>query len=203
MNVTARWLAEMRARWADRAPVPDPDWEPPLPEWTRSEPSKWSGARALWTHGEVWWGRMLMANSTVFAPGDEDAPGLAIWSADPFVQATPHWLDRVKQRFWALKRGTTDDDTPLRADTPGIRALLELARDELSRPQRQRLPHLLAAERVVYLETVMIIRRHLPGEVLSSQHLPLVLDRQCEVLRVYVLPARFWPKGFIEQVWSD
>lgn len=204
MNRTQRLMDEMRARWAERGGQPPRGWRMSLPSWAWREFWAWptlSSAWRLWRVGRIEWGWLLMANTALFEPGDDTAPGEVLWSPDPRIQADPQLLDRVGRMFWAVKKRTFFDGEKMEL-VPGIDGLWSAARDEYSRQHRKALSPLIAGPRLVYVESVLFPRAHLPGGVLHGKLMPIVVDPRARVRPVMMLPGDLWPDE-LRADWDD
>jgi hypothetical protein len=163
----------------------------PAPEWMAKDALKATFARHrdLWLGGRVVWGRIVQANTALFAPGDEDLPGDVVY--DP-TGAVPHTDLIAPGRALLALKGTRPADA----------ALAEIA-DALDagwvRFAGKAVPASVSPHRL-QLSSVLFHRPHLPGGKVSLMYFPLLVnDRHPGA--VMVLPGRFWP-GPLERRWE-
>ncbi len=140
------------------------------------------------TEGQIVWGHLVQANSSLFDKGPNDCPADVIYSFDPFFDDRLDALAEIAEAVSELK-GTEPNE-------PGQ---LEVARhltDEYTRIFKHPVPPEMTGGREVFLTSLMVIRKHLPGYYLQNGYFPLVAcpDMTPALL---ILPARYWPKALI------
>lgn len=159
---------------------------PPLWMWLHLGDAIWvlyrERARLL-RSGRVVWGTLVQANELLFQPATADLPAAALYSPDRHYDDKPEELGRIAQALFALK-GTTPAD-------PSLQKLAHDITDELERSYNLRVPDLLTGGREVYLTTIMVHRRHLPGGYLTQGLFPLIAH-PASTRATMILPARYW-----------
>ncbi len=196
-------LGEMRQRWTDRPSRPPDWWHLPLPPWAQDELEAFGHGRValpLWQRGEIRWGWMLMAHVDIYAPGEKDRAAGVLWSPDPLLQDDPGLLQATCAAYWVVKSGGFSDGQPL-TEVPGLKGFVAHSRDEYTRRGRIRLPPMIAGARIIYDETLMLQRAHLPQGHLTGKLVPLVVDPSAQVRAVRLLPCQIWPTPLVE-MWS-
>lgn len=165
---------------------------PPTWVWLRRDPLRllWREHEALLRNGEVTLGFVYMANNTLFAPGDNDAPCSMLHSFDPFVLRNPELLESIGA---VLYRRYTDPDTRLPVG-PWFTDVHHATSNDMMRTFGLLLPPTLTWGHVVYLSTPMIHRAHLPIRQLEAQLVPILAARDPRVTgTTMILPAELWP----------
>lgn len=139
----------------------------------------------LLQNGTVVWGCLVQANEILFAPGETDAPAMAIYSPDRYYDNHVDELADLASHLFRLK-GTQ----------PTIPALAEFARiitDEMTRPMRFPIPAMLAGGHDVFATSIMVQRAHLPHGFLTGGIFPLVIAPG-RARATMILPSRYWPR---------
>lgn len=208
MRKTARWMTEARALWAERpAEVPKDAWPAP-PDWAGPGTDPHQGIRhtaTTWREGEVQWGLVIYATTPLWTRGSSHGSAAVIWSEDPFIHDDPLWLDRIRERYWAVRQPDgqaieVDIDTVFTA-TPGWRTVEPIVRNDHRWYHTERVPPLLSLGRVVYLDNVILHAKELPGQRLASELLPIVRGSVGARTSTRLLPLRFWPSE-MRQAWE-
>jgi hypothetical protein len=142
---------------------------------------------ALCARGQVVWGHIVQANSTLFDPANHRTlPANVVYSRDPYFDGRVGLLAEIAHGLFAQK-----------GSVPADRELQEFVRvitDEHARIVRRELPRRYCGGRSVYFATCLIQPGHLPGNCLARPAFPLVVNFP-ETQSVMVLPSRFWPTG--------
>lgn len=191
-----RGLAGAPPRDPGRLRIGRRDLAPRKPAWCgRSEPLRncYDLYTQNWIHGEVVWARIVQANNLVFAPGDEDLPGLVLCDADPASEIDLDTLSRAAADTFRLRK---------KPGAPGIAG--EIARhlnNEMSRPFGLPAPPEFCRGRSLLLTSIMLIRAHFPVPYLASPIFPVLLHQR-EPRFAAVLPSEFWPEALIRW-WLD
>jgi hypothetical protein len=161
----------------------------PRPAWmASSDPlgEVFAQQRRLLAEGQVVWGALVQANRQLFSAGSSDCPALVIHSPDPHFNERPRELALIAQKFFQFKGSTPTD--------PTLRAVAQRVTDEMDRSLGFSLPPVFS-RRPLQSCAVMVFRRHLPRGVLTSPILPLLTHPSTPA--VMILPAQFWPPGFL------
>ncbi|MBX2798332.1 MAG: hypothetical protein KTR31_11700 [Myxococcales bacterium] len=147
--------------------------------------------REIVQHGELALGVIMMANRTLWEPGDNDAPASIVYTFDPVLQEWPERMEQIRHRLYEFHGST---GTPER--DPWRRLLLDRLNSGYERTMHQRIDPEITGGFVAYESAVMLFRRHLRGGVVSDRFLPmLVLRRGGAPHPAVVVPASLWPGG--------
>jgi hypothetical protein len=162
------------------------------PSWATFGPiqSLFEHHEELLARGSICWAYLVMANSVMWEPGSETcAPASVVWSEDPFVDRFPHWLERPASHLGKYHSNSTASPNPPVAYREYLRI-----RDEMLHVSHVKLPPHMTGGRVVYSQTVLLMRAHLPLGYLTGSLFPLLQLRASDVPpTAMVFPANLWP----------
>ena len=161
----------------------------PAPGWIAKDALKatFSRHRDLWLGGRVVWGRLVQANTALFAAGDDDLPGEVLY--DPGGRLAHTDLIAPGRALLALK-GTRPQETDLFVIADSLdEGWVRFAGKEIPASLS---PHGLL------LSSVLFHRPHLPGGRISLMYFPLLVHDQ-HAGAVQVLPGRFWPEALVRR----
>ncbi|MCL2658679.1 MAG: hypothetical protein FWD62_14945 [Betaproteobacteria bacterium] len=144
--------------------------------------------RVLLERGDVVWGALVQADNKLFKHGDEDLPGVLVFSRHPHFNSRPQALRRLGQELFANK-GKTMGDSAMQE----IGAVLA---NETLRPFNHPLPAILTAH-AAWMSAFLVFRKHLPDGVLSGSWFPLLTSP--ETRAVMIVPSKFWPIYLVQQ----
>jgi hypothetical protein len=170
----------------------------------RTEPPEWLVAsgdplrifyekqETLFRKGRIGWGALVEADDGVFARGDDDLPGVLLFSEDESFDARPAELAAIGARLAALKAagGTGSPD-------PGRFA--QNVRNDSGRPLGIPLPASLSPKTPT-LSSFVAIRAHLPDGLLSGDWFPVLMHPSSVV--PMIVPHAFWPPAMLA-AWSE
>ena len=168
----------------------------------RTEPPAWMTANAdpvrifyekqetLFRKGRIGWGALVQADDGVFARGEDDLPGVLLFSEDEHFDARPAELAALGQRLMALKAAGGSSD----AGRFG-----QLVRNDSGRPLGVPVPAAISA-REPMLSSFVAIRAHLPEGLLAGQWFPVLMHPSSVV--PMIVPSTFWPPAMLA-AWND
>jgi Fe-S cluster assembly iron-binding protein IscA len=143
----------------------------------------------LGKHGQIVWASFAQVNSGMLQPGEEDLPGVTVYSPDSYYDQHPEELREISLACFELK-GTVPKD-------PQLRAVAERLTDEYDSTPRIELPEELSAGRRVFMGSTVFQRKRVPKGYLQGHVLPLVIAP--EHSQFNMVPAlSIWP-----QVWKE
>jgi hypothetical protein len=145
----------------------------------------------LLNDGTAVWGALVQANDSLFAPGAQDAPGVAIYTREPHWHDDLMRLSEMAKTVFALKDGG--------GKTAEEREIGAWLADERKRFLSHPLPASIAREAPVVTSAVMFSRKHLPGGVLSCGFFPLLAHAKSKA--ALVVPARYWDAELVN-MWT-
>lgn len=150
--------------------------------------------KLLRAEGEIVWGVMPQANSTLFDPKLRgDSPASLLYSTDPAFDDDLPTLWKLARELFARKG--TKDNGPLQP-------FVDIITDEHRMDLNDRLPDVLTGGRAVFHTSMMVHRRHLPTNALTFMFLPLLIA-PTKTPSVMPLPARFWPDDLVSAWVND
>jgi len=153
----------------------------------------------LLARGSVCWAYLVMANEVLWRPGPEPyGAASVVWSADPFVDRFPYWLERPARHLRKYHEESTQSPSPPLA----YRDYLQI-RDETLHVSHSALPPHMTDGRAVYNQSVLLVRAHLPKEKLTGRLFPLLQLRAPDVTATaMVLPSVLWPAE-VRRAWEQ
>lgn len=137
--------------------------------------------------GHIVWGSLVQANEALFEPGRTDLPASVIYSPDPYFDKDLDLLNRIARSIFELK-GT-------RPSNPELLKLAQCVTNEFNYVMKKRIPMGLTEGKQVYMTTIMVSRKHLPGRILSFGNFPLLVLPE-KTNATLILPSCFWPEEF-------
>ena len=140
--------------------------------------------RILATKGHVVWGSIAQVNMRMFLEGDEDLPGVTVYSLDTHYDAAPQDLRTIGHACFQFKNTRPADAQ--------YRPLAERLTNEFDQTARMPLPSSLTEGREVFLGATQFHRTRLPGRVLRANLFPMVVAPERTELNM-VLPLSCWP----------
>jgi len=145
--------------------------------------------RDLYKNGKIVWGRVMRANVMMFAPGENDCPGLVLYSlADPDDLAVER-LEALRNQLVALR----DREEPVPGWTTKEQELWEDLNEDMSYQGGCRVPPAWSPpEREYRLSTILFHRGHLPDGYLQSDILPILVQPHLPFAPI-VVPFAYWP----------
>ena len=143
--------------------------------------------KRLLQEGDVALGVIVQANEELFSRGTYDLPANIVYSSN---RTTPKLLDTLAQsadRIFALKNTEPEQDEE--------RQFAEIITDEYGREMRQPVPKTIAGIEDVTLTTIIVFRKDLPHEYLTSGFFPVLTHPNTPA--VMIVPSKFWPKSIL------
>jgi hypothetical protein len=182
--------------WFEEPPIafPEPPWLKDVS--VTDDPCKrvFANFKSLWKNGRVVWGRLIMANRTLFESGTNDAPGEVLYSLTADDQHAIDHLAPLVAKLWSL---VTDPD-PAAALTPSEAEWKEDLQTGTSFHAGVRLPETWQPVGHIYMASSPVFHRgHLPNGRIDSRFLPLLVNPEVPRLAM-VIPHSFWPPGLHE-----
>ena len=170
----------------------------------RTEPPAWLVAsgdpvrifyekqETLFRKGRIGWGALVEADDGVFARGDDDLPGVLVFSEDEYFDARPAELAAIGARLVELKSGgMAGNGEPSR--------FAQSVRNDSGRPLGIAVPASLSPKAPT-LSSFVAIRTHLPDGLLSGDWFPVLIHPSSVV--PMIVPHGFWPPAMLA-AWSE
>ncbi len=168
----------------------------------RTEPPAWMVAsgdpvrifyekqETLFRKGRIGWGALVEADDGVFAQGEDDLPGVLLFSEDEYFDARPAELAAIGAKL-----------VELRAIGSGSEAsrFAQAVRNDSGRPLGVPVPASLSA-REPMLSSFVAIRAHLPDGLLSGAWFPVLVHPSSVV--PMIVPQTFWPPAMLA-AWNE
>ena len=170
----------------------------------RTEPPAWMVAsgdpvrifyekqETLFRKGRIGWGALVEADDGVFAQGDDDLPGVLVYSEDEYFDARPAELAAIGARLLELKSAGAVGAVEL------IR-FAQLVRNDSGRPLGVTVPAALSAKEPM-LSSFVAIRAHLPDGILAGAWFPVLIHPSSVV--PMIVPSTFWPPAMLV-AWNE
>jgi hypothetical protein len=170
----------------------------------RSEPPAWMTAsgdpvrifyekqEALFRKGRIGWGALVEADDGVFARGEDDLPGVLVYSDDEYFDARPAELAAIGARLMALKAAGA-------VGAFELSRFAQLVRNDSGRPLGVAVPAGLNAKEPM-LSSFVAIRAHLPDGLLAGGWFPVLIHPSSVV--PMIVPSTFWPPAML-QAWNE
>jgi hypothetical protein len=170
----------------------------------RAEPPAWLTAsgdpvrifyekqETLFRKGRIGWGALVEADDGVFAQGEDDLPGVLVFSEDDYFDARPAELAALGARLVELKAaGATGASEASR--------FAQNVRNDSGRPLGVPVPASLSPKAPT-LSSFIAIRAHLPDGMLSGDWFPVLMHPASVV--PMIVPHTFWPPAMLT-AWSE
>jgi hypothetical protein len=170
----------------------------------RAEAPAWLGAsgdpvrifyekqETLFRKGRIGWGALVTADEGVFARGDDDLPGVLVFSEDEYFDARPGDLA-------ALATGLVELKTSAAGSHPEATRFAQNVRNDSGRPLGLTVPASLSPNPVT-LSSFVAIRAHLPEGLLSADWFPVLIHPSSVV--PMIVPCTFWPPAMLS-AWNE
>jgi hypothetical protein len=170
----------------------------------RTEPPAWlSGSddpvrvfydrqETLFRKGRIGWGALVEADDGVFARGDDDLPGVLVYSEDEYFDARPAELAAIGARLLEIK--ATGAVGPFE-----LSRFAQSVRNDAGRPLGVAVPASLSAKQPL-LSSFIAIRSHLPDGLLAGGWFPVLIHPSSEV--PMIVPHAFWPDAMLA-AWNE
>ncbi len=144
--------------------------------------------RILLQRGVVVWGSIIQANQILFDPNGSHAslPAAVMYAASKAYDASPDLLIEQAHSMYDLKGQTC---------TPDMQAFADKLANEMVADIRLPIPTGFTGGRQCYYATLMIARKHLPGNYLANGFFPVLIAPK-ETETVMVLPETYWDPQF-------
>ncbi|MBC7665192.1 MAG: hypothetical protein H7276_15635 [Caulobacter sp.] len=168
----------------------------------RSEPPAWMTAsgdpvrifyekqETLFRKGRIGWGALVQADDGVFAPGQDDLPGVLVYSEDDHFDARPMELAAIGARLLEFKAAGGASD---------LARFAQGVRNDTGRPLGVTVPAALSAKEPL-LSSFVAIRAHLPEGILAGTWFPVLIHPSSVV--PMIVPSTFWPPAML-QAWNE
>lgn len=140
--------------------------------------------RLLEKQGQVVWGAVVQANGMAYSPGENDLAANVVFSTDEYYDDRPIELMRIAAAVWYLKNKHPRDVNFAR--------VASIVTNETNMVARHPLPDAITSGRCVYLTSTLLMRRRLPGGILTGPILPLVVAPEQTEANM-LLPLQCWP----------
>lgn len=170
----------------------------------RTEPPAWMIAsgdpvrifyekqETLFRKGRIGWGAVVEADDGVFAQGEDDLPGVLVYSEDEYFDARPAELAALGERLVGLKAaGAVGTFEPSR--------FAQQVRNDSGRPLGVPVPTSLNAKEPL-LSSFVAIRAHLPDGLLAGDWFPVLIHSSSVV--PMIVPHTFWPPAMLS-AWNE
>jgi hypothetical protein len=176
-----RWMKQVRA-------------EPPAWLTASGDPVRifYEKQETLFRKGRIGWGALVEADDGVFAQGEDDLPGVLVFSEDDYFDARPAELAALGARLVELKAaGATGASEASR--------FAQNVRNDSGRPLGVPVPASLSPKAPT-LSSFIAIRAHLPDGMLSGDWFPVLMHPASVV--PMIVPHTFWPPAMLT-AWSE
>jgi hypothetical protein len=170
----------------------------------RTEPPAWMTAsgdpvrifydkqETLFRKGRIGWGALVEADDGVFAQGDDDLPGVLVYSEDEYFDARPAELAAIGARLLELKSAGA-------VGAFELSRFAQLVRNDSGRPLGVAVPAALSAKEPM-LSSFVAIRSHLPEGILAGAWFPVLIHSSSVV--PMIVPSTFWPPALLA-AWNE
>lgn len=149
-------------------------------------------AADLMKRGTLVWGHFIQANSGLFQPSGDDAPGTILYATDLRADVAPEQLAKAAQLCFRLK-----DSHPVDDDAARVARCLT---NEYGRHDRVPLPLSRTDGVPMTMAIAMVHRTHLPTGYLSTMLVPLLAHEDID--GVILLPCEHWADD-LKRGWID
>ncbi len=168
----------------------------------RTEPPAWMVAsgdpvrifyekqEALFRKGRIGWGALVEADDGVFAQGEDDLPGVLLFSEDEYFDARPAELAALGGRLLELRAIGSGSEASRFA---------QAVRNDSGRPLGVPVPASMNA-REPMLSSFVAIRAHLPDGLLAGAWFPVLIHPSSVV--PMIVPQTFWPPAMLA-AWNE
>ena len=146
----------------------------------------------LFRKGRIGWGAVVEADDGVFAQGDDDLPGVLVYSEDEYFDARPAELAAIGARLLELRSVGA-------AGPAELSRFAQLVRNDSGRPLGLAVPELLSGKEPM-LSSFVAIRAHLPDGILGGAWFPVLIHPSSVV--PMIVPSTFWPPALLA-AWND
>ena len=165
----------------------------------RTEPPAWMNAsgdpvrifyekqETLFRKGRIGWAALVEADDGVFAQGEDDLPGVLVYSEDEYFDARPAELAAVGARLLELRSAGA-------VGTFELSRFAQLVRNDSGRPLGVSVPPALNAKEPL-LSSFVAIRSHLPDGLLAADWFPVLMHPSSVV--PMIVPSTFWPPALL------
>jgi hypothetical protein len=137
----------------------------------------------------VVWACIVKANAGLYQPGSPGAPGVAVWSLDPWFDDHLRVLKHVADHVDALRRWAADDD-------PALRQCIEHARNDWNEQPTCEVPQRLTGGRTVSCGSIWIAPADFPTKVLACRWFPVLCH--ADVDHVRIVPSQYWTSELVD-----
>lgn len=144
----------------------------------------------IWRGGRIVWGYIVMANSGLYMPGEDDLPGDVVYSLSATDEEAMEALPQIAETLYAAK--TSEDDITNFPDEQ--RKIIEHLRQETDRAFGLVVPPSMSHELPCYVSSFWAHRPFLPEKALGGRFVPLLVLTS-KVHDVLLLPGKFWPSA--------
>jgi len=173
---------------------------PARPEWMDDDDalaSVYDGFRRVFEDGTLAAGKMFMANTSAFEPGEIDAPAGVIYTFDRTLWRQPQVMEDVANRVFRFH--SEGEALP---SAPDLRLLSDQLRSGFERPMHELLPPPVSDGFVIYHTSAMVIRSHLPNGYLAAGNFPVLVDLDGpRPPRAVIVPHQLWPPSLM-RAWT-
>ncbi len=146
----------------------------------------------LFRKGRIGWGALVEADDGVFTAGNDDLPGVLIYSEDEYFDARPGELAALGARLLELKSAGA-------GSTSELSRFAQLVRNDSGRPLGVAVPAALSAKEPL-LSSFIAIRSHLPDGILAGAWFPVLIHSSSVV--PMIVPSTFWPPALLT-AWNE
>ena len=146
----------------------------------------------LFRKGRIGWGALVEADDGVFARGDDDLPGVLVYSEDEYFDARPAELAAIGARLLELKSAGA-------VGAFELSRFAQLVRNDSGRPLGVAVPAALSAKEPM-LSSFVAIRSHLPEGILAGAWFPVLIHSSSVV--PMIVPSTFWPPALLA-AWNE
>lgn len=139
--------------------------------------------KKIFRKGTVVAGALVQANNDIFEEGNGDRLACVVYSPDPYYNDNQDNLRELAESVYALKG--------LHKPAKEIKKLSRILTNETTQAFRMPIPTVLTDGREAFYTTILISRRHLPGNRLQDNVFPMLIAESGKPEAI-VLPCSYW-----------
>lgn len=144
----------------------------------------------IFKKGKIVWGAFIFVHSQLPEKGSRDLPALMLYSLDPYYEEHYEELIGIAESIAQNGDPTTMNQSPV------VKNLSHKFIRMRKSPLRKKWELTITIEdRTLYVASVLVVRKHLPLNLVTSKMVPLLVDPD-DVWKTLVFPEKYWPEHF-------
>lgn len=164
----------------------------PKPAWITSADTLYktfTEYNELLEYGEIHYACLVQANTILFKTFPRfNCPADIIISVSDYYDIYPFELGEIAEGLYSYKNKNNAPDS--------IKKITDSITDEYERLYNIELPYSLTNSKPVFFTTIIVFRKHLPGQKLIGSIFP-VITNPARFQTSIILPKKYWTKEFI------